>query len=604
MAFIDKHFVADKLIPAINIEEYIGRFLTLKKSGSNYVCCCPFHKEKTPSFNVVPSKQMYYCFGCHAHGNALDFLMKYKNLGFVDAVEELASSYGIAVEYDSEHKKVDYTTNQRFYELLDRVAVYFQRGLYENQEAYNYFSQKRQLSKETMVKYRLGYAPNRFDYLRKEVVHNDREYQDLIELGVVVSRNDNSYSMFRNRVMIPILDIKGRVIAFGGRTLGDDKPKYINSPESKIFKKRFELFGLYDVLKTHNNRPERIVIVEGYMDVIALNQAGIDYAVASLGTATTVDQFKLMFRYTNEIICCYDGDDAGRRAAFHALETITPVLSDDKTVRFAFLPPEHDPDTMVRTEGKKGFIDVLDKSLGYAEFLVTHEKENYNLADSNELARFIGNTVKQINKITVNSIRLVAVSLLSQTCKIEERKIYEIINNSNTVEENVQKVSTRGDFIEESKKILNTPMRELVAFILQQPNLVSNFIEELKLADFVSLCAKLKVKGIDTFAYFLDMIAQNGEITSAIFIERCRETKYEKMVNQLVYAELINKKDNGELISLESRAELFISLMVKVLMERIGQLSNEISLKKTHLNVQDEELIFNINRILSKRFAI
>mgnify|MGYP000394015646 FL=1 len=252
MPRIAVNFIRDRLIPAVNIEAFIGQYVTLKRqSSNNYTCCCPFHHEKTPSFVVTPSKQMFYCFGCKEHGNAIDFVMKFKNLSFVEAVEEVAQFAGLNVEYEQGSggfEKAD--TYKLYYELMDRCASYFVKCLNSSPEGKDYFIKKRELSADTIIKARLGYAPDSWDYIHN-IAKNTDEYKKLIELGMVVDKGDRSYAMFRGRVMIPIIDGRGRVISFGGRTLGDAKPKYLNTAESPIFRKRHELFGLYETLQAN-----------------------------------------------------------------------------------------------------------------------------------------------------------------------------------------------------------------------------------------------------------------------------------------------------------------------------------------------------------------
>lgn len=599
MSYIKRSFITDTLLPAINIEDYIKGFVNLKKSGSNYVCCCPFHQEKTPSFSVSPSKQIFYCFGCHEHGNVIDFVMKYKNLNFVEAIEDIAKSCGLDVEYEEGFNKQQNSHNAKLYEILDNLAHFYEVQLYKNKQALDYFIKERFLTKETIVKYRLGFAPDSYDYIKKHVIKSEDDFKGFIELGLAFDKGNYSYALLKNRVIIPIIDLKGRIIAFGGRAFGDEKPKYINSAESTVFKKRYELFGLYDVLKANNNRPKRIVIVEGYMDVIALNQAGIDYAVASLGTATTVDQFKLMFRYTDEIVCCYDGDSAGLKAAFHALETISPILTEQKQVRFAFMPQEHDPDSLVRAQGKKGFIEILDKSKSYSEFLIDEIKSRYNLADSNALIAFIGSVLSYVARLNVDSIKLVTITMLANVTKTDKNKLFDMLNSKSISQ---QKEYTQLN-TEQTEDILTTPMRRLVAFVLQQPALINIYQEQLALDRFVKLCYQLDVKGIDNLCYFLDLIKDKSNINSATFSEICRDSKYANMVNQLIYANLISKKEDGDLISFEARCELVIRLLKNVLFERLEQISRSINLNKTNLTREDEMIIVKINKILSKKLA-
>lgn len=511
MPYISKSFISERLLPAVEIEKVIGHYVKLTRHGSNYTCCCPFHHEKTPSFNVTPSKNMYYCFGCHEHGNAIDFIMKFKNLGFVDAVEELASFAGLQIEYEA--GAAPHGGNDRFkkmYELMDRAASAFTRALFdENGRAgLEYFTQKRGLSKDMIIKARLGFAPDDWHFVEEKICRNEEEIRMLTDLGLIVANGDRRFSMYRNRVMIPIFDRKGRIISFGGRTMGDDKPKYMNTKETPIYKKRNELFGLYEALRDNNNRPDRMIIVEGYMDVISVREAGISYAVASLGTATTAEQFRLMFRYSKKIICCYDGDQAGLDAAWHALETITSVLEDDTEVRFAFLPPEEDPDSLVRTKGLGAFIRCLDEATSYPEFLVRHIKSLYDVKDPNARAQFIAQMIKHIKLVPEKALQEVCIDEFSSGSGISTERISDMLNEADAprhFSNNQATPKTReGD-------ILTTPMRKLIAFSLQFPSVIVQIYEPFKLNDFLHLCADLKLKGA---TQAIDLISSIGQVNA------------------------------------------------------------------------------------------
>lgn len=411
MPYISKDFIQNKLMPSLDIVKVLQQYLTLKKKGANYMCCCPFHSEKTPSFSVNPNQQFFYCFGCHESGTVVDFVMKYKNETFPEAVEELARYAGIQVEYEQGAKlsKEQIDRNKLYYELLDRAAAFFTKSLYENQSALDYFTKSRQLTSETLRYARLGYAPKDFNYVQEHIAKTDEEARMLCDLGLLKentsSENHFKYrSFFLDRVMFPIFDVKGRVIGFGGRILKGDGPKYLNSPESFLFQKRRELFGLYECLQATRNRPDRLVVVEGYMDVIAIRQAGFKNVVATLGTASNGEHFKLMFRYTDKVICCYDGDRAGQLASWKALIAAASVLPDDKEVRFATIPAGYDPDSLVRAQGVDAFEQVLDKSLGFAEAICLHCRSKYDMGDAEGITRFT-HEVLSIAKTLKSSVR-------------------------------------------------------------------------------------------------------------------------------------------------------------------------------------------------------
>lgn len=601
MPRIAPNFIRDRLIPAVNIEAFIGQYITLKRQGSNYTCCCPFHHEKTPSFVVTPSKQMFYCFGCKEHGNAIDFVMKFKNLGFVEAVEEVAQFAGLNVEYEQGGSNFDKgDTYKLYYELMDRCASFFVKSLNSSPEGRDYFIKKRGLSEDTIIKARLGYAPDSWDYIHN-IARNAAEYRKLIDLGMVVEKGEKSYAMFRGRVMIPIIDGRGRVISFGGRTLGDAKPKYLNTAESPIFRKRHELFGLYEALQANRNRPARIVIVEGYMDVIALRQYGCSFAVASLGTATTREQMELMFRYTKQVVCCYDGDFAGRNAAWHALETATAVLKNDREIRFAFLPPEHDPDSLVRAESLSAFMRTLDASLSYPEFLIKHISEKYNLSDPGQKPPFLNEALYFIRKIPEMALQTVCVSELAGKTGLEEDLLYEMLKavrlNSRD-EKDLQKetvsVQNKG-----TANLLTTPMRKLIAFILQQPTLVSTLYGRFDLARLLLLCKQTEIKGYADLSFFVNLIKQKPDITPAGFIETVRGTAREKYVRDLIEAEFIPKKADGSEFSPEVRAELFVKLIKETLGMPLKQEIERLRMRGDSITKEEMASMTKLNRMLA-----
>ena len=325
---IPRPFIDDLLTKA-NIVDVVNSRVKLKKAGRDYQACCPFHHEKTPSFTVSEKKQFYHCFGCGAHGNAISFLMDYDKLEFVEAIEELAAMAGLEVPYekrarsDNQRPQVGYQTKRNLYELMQKIAQFYQTQLPLNIPAQSYL-QQRGLSAEIIARFQIGFVPNALDTVLREFGTNREEQQKLLDLGML-SRNErgNIYDKFRHRIMFPIRDKRGRTVAFGGRVLGDEKPKYLNSPETITYHKGSELYGLYEALQV-DDEPTKLLVVEGYMDVVALAQFGVDYAVASLGTSTTSEQIQLLFRSTEQVICCYDGDRAGRDAAWRALENALP----------------------------------------------------------------------------------------------------------------------------------------------------------------------------------------------------------------------------------------------------------------------------------------
>lgn len=363
---IPRSFI-DDLLARTDIVELIDGLVPLKKAGKNHQACCPFHNEKTPSFTVSQEKQFYHCFGCGAHGNAISFLMEYERLEFVEAIEELARYHHLEVprEKSSGYNQQPQQSRSQLeddFKLLENVARYFEQQLKQigrDAGAIDYLKQ-RGLSGEIVKQYHIGYAPNAWDTILNAFGNHTATQKQLLDLKILTeNERGKRYDFFRDRIMFPIRDKRGRVIGFGGRVLGDGTPKYLNSPETRVFHKGQELYGLYQARQL-NRKLARVLIVEGYMDVVALAQFGISYAVASLGTATTPEHIQMLFRSTTEIVCCYDGDRAGKEAAWRALNNALPQLKDGVKMRFLFLPDGEDPDTMVRKIGKDAFEQLLE----------------------------------------------------------------------------------------------------------------------------------------------------------------------------------------------------------------------------------------------------
>ncbi|AXO90235.1 DNA primase [Pseudomonas parafulva] len=350
----------DDLLNRTDIVDVVSSRIQLKKTGKNHSACCPFHKEKTPSFTVSPDKQFYYCFGCGAGGNALGFIMDHDNLEFPQAVEELARAAGMEVprEEGRRGQKPRQPTDSPLYPLLEAAAEFYRQALrnHPTRKAAVEYLKGRGLSGEIARDFGLGFAPPGWDNLFKHLGADTLQQKVMIDAGLLIENAESGkrYDRFRDRVMFPIRDSRGRVIAFGGRVLGDDKPKYLNSPETPVFHKGQELYGLYEARK-HNRNLDEIIVVEGYMDVIALAQQGLRNAVATLGTATSEEHLKRLFRVVPNVLFCFDGDQAGRKAAWRALEAALPTLQDGRRARFLFLPEGEDPDTLVRAEGTDAF---------------------------------------------------------------------------------------------------------------------------------------------------------------------------------------------------------------------------------------------------------
>ncbi|MCC7259137.1 MAG: DNA primase [Gammaproteobacteria bacterium] len=363
---IPQHFI-DELLQRADIVEIIGSRVPLKKAGREYKACCPFHGEKTPSFTVSPTKGFYHCFGCGAHGTALGFLMEYDRLEFIAAVEELATRLGLEVPREGAGQAQ--SPLAPVYDALAAAAAFFEKSLRTHPSAVDYL-RSRGLDGETARTFRVGYAPPAWDSLLREFEDTDAERTRLAAAGLIVAREGGGYyDRFRDRIMFPIRDSRGRVIGFGGRVIGSGEPKYLNSPETAVFHKGQELYGLYEARQAER-RLTRLLVVEGYMDVVSLGQHGICDAVATLGTATTPDQVRRLFRAVPEIVFCFDGDRAGRAAAWRALQASLPEVREGRQVRFLFLPDGEDPDSLVRKEGAKAFATRADAAVPLSDYLL------------------------------------------------------------------------------------------------------------------------------------------------------------------------------------------------------------------------------------------
>jgi DNA primase len=394
MGLIPQSFI-DELIARADIVEVIGLRVPLKKAGREYKACCPFHGEKTPSFWVSPEKQFYHCFGCGAHGTVLRFLMEHDRMAFPEAVEELAQRLGLEVPQEgggtSSHSR---RSEEPLYELMARVGRFYAETLGREPKARQYL-QRRGLESATLEQFGIGYAPNSWNEVLRRFGGTDTERRCLSELGLIIERergqirdSEHYYDRFRDRIMFPIRDARGRVIAFGGRIIEQGEPKYLNSPETPLFHKGRELYGLYETRRTRSNL-KRLLVVEGYMDAVRLHQAGITYAVATLGTATTPEHFKRIFRLVNEVVFAFDGDKAGRAAAWRALQHALPEAREGREIRFLFLPEGHDPDTLVGEEGREAFESRLETTtLPLSEYLIRELSDQADLTHADGRARF------------------------------------------------------------------------------------------------------------------------------------------------------------------------------------------------------------------------
>ena len=417
------------LLNRVDIVDVVSRYVQLKKGGANFQGLCPFHSEKTPSFTVSPAKQFYHCFGCGAHGNAIGFLMAYAGMGYVDSIKELASGVGMQVPEARPRTREEIARQERepdLYAVMEKAMEFYRAELKKSPRAIDYLK-GRGLTGEIAARFRIGYAPDGWQPLKEAF----EKYEDksLVECGLVIEAEEGKrYDRFRDRVMFPILSNRGAVIGFGGRVIGEGEPKYLNSPETQLFEKGRELYGLVQA-RDAMRAAGRVLVVEGYMDVVALAQFDVGYAVATLGTATTPVHVQKLLRLTDELVFSFDGDAAGRKAAWRALEVSLPLALDHKPIRFLFLPQADDPDTYIRKHGKDSFEKLVREAPTLSEFLLAELRGQADLASAEGRSRFLAAARPHVQKVTAPALKL---QLLKETAKLggvtqeEAESLFEI----------------------------------------------------------------------------------------------------------------------------------------------------------------------------------
>lgn len=500
----------DNLLNSTDIVEFIDSYVPLKKSGRAFVACCPFHNEKTPSFNVVAKKQFYHCFGCGASGNVISFVMNYLNQGFTDAVETLASRLGLQVPREGRSEKNQQSVS--LYQLLAQVTQFYQQTLKaQGQVAIDYLRQ-RGLTGEIAKLYQLGYSPPDWQNLEKQFRGHRTE---LIATGMLIQKDDGkTYDRYRHRIMFPIHDRHGRVIGFGGRAIdAEQKPKYLNSPETVIFQKSRELYGLHQILQTQKSI-DSIVIVEGYLDVIALAQHGITNAVATLGTATSIYHIQLLAKHTQRLIFCFDGDTAGRQAAWRALESCLPQVNTGLHANFIFLPDGHDPDSLVRQEGTEKFAERLKQAKPLNQFFFDTISHNMDLTSVAGKSQLINAAKPHLLKMQDGPYKQLLLDELARITHIETHRLTQLISDKAPP---LQKTNTR---------ITRSPIRLAIALLIQHPEI----FDACKNAIDPEL---LDGKEQEILKKLLQQVAQTPQTNTASLIEPWRNTTFFEALGKL-----------------------------------------------------------------------
>lgn len=525
---IPRNFI-DDLLSRTDLVGLIDQRVRLKKAGKNYQACCPFHNEKSPSFTVSPDKQFYHCFGCGAHGNAISFLMEYEHLEFVEAIEDLAAAAGVSVERENDHGGGQTTSalsnpvSKDLFELMNNVSRYFAHQLRQHQRSQEVidYLKGRGLSGEIVQKFSIGFAPDEWDALSKQFGKGKVVQDQLLECGMLIENEQKRrYDRFRDRVMFPIRDRRGRVIGFGGRVLGDGTPKYLNSPETSLFHKGRELYGFYEVRQAHKDIPQ-ILVVEGYMDVVSLAQYEIDYAVATLGTSTTAEHLQTLFRASRQIICCYDGDRAGRDAAWRALENALPQLRDDVALKFMFLPDGEDPDTLVQQVGKEGFEQKMKEALPLSEFMFQRLSSEIDISTDAGLSHLANRARELIIQVKADFYQEMLKNQLAKWLRWDTQRLARFFNESQ--KEASKKPTT--------KALRLTPMRRAIAILLQHPEIAQDAPE-------LNFLQQLPLKGGELLIELTEQARSKPGITTAQLLERWRERPENNALNKMASLDL------------------------------------------------------------------
>jgi len=507
------------LLNRVDIVEVVSRYVRLKKGGANFQGLCPFHNEKSPSFTVSPAKQFYHCFGCGAHGNAIGFLMSYGGLGYVDAVKDLASMAGMQVPEaqprSREEAQRDAERKERETDLaavMEAAMEFYRAELKKSPRAIEYLK-GRGLTGEIAARFRIGFAPD--DWQGLKGAFPDYEHSSLVEAGLVIANEGKRYDRFRDRIMFPILNARGAVIGFGGRVLGDGEPKYLNSPETPLFEKGREVYGLAQA-RDAMRAAGRVLVVEGYMDVVALAQFGVGYAVATLGTATTPVHVSKLLRLTDELVFSFDGDAAGRKAAWRALEVSLPLAADAKPIRFLFLPAEHDPDSFIRAHGKEAFEQLVREAPTLSEFLIAELRSEHDLNKPEGRAGFLVASKVHLEKLTAPALRLQLLREFALLARVSSDDVERLLQPKSV------RTFERSAPAREQPKIAVHPEQNLLRYVLVDPQLVGEL--EIELLD--------QERPETGFLQFIAGRQIDSDASSALMLEYFQGTEFEQMVSE------------------------------------------------------------------------
>ncbi len=567
---IPRYFI-DGLLARVDIVDLIDKHVPLKKAGANFVARCPFHTEKTPSFSVNRNKQFFHCFGCGASGNAISFLMDFSHLDFVEAVEDLATFAGLEVpreitETSGKHLKTELVSD--YYQLLEQVAAFYEQCLRADEagkKAVSYLK-SRGVNDSLAKEFMLGFAPDEWRVLSSRFDQNQ-----LVQTGMLIEKEGKVYDRFRGRLMFPIRDKRGRIVGFGGRVLDDTLPKYLNSPETFIFHKSKEVYGLYELLRK-DSKSKRILVVEGYLDVIALAGNGIHYAVATLGTSTSLDHLELLFRFASELVLCFDGDSAGQKAAWRAISSVFPALKAGRQIRIMILPEQQDPDSLIKKEGKELFDSRINNALPLSEYFYERFTKDLKLSEFENLSFLVGEVEEYLKKLPIGAFRELMVDKLSSLSNRHVLDRQAMLAYSVQVKNHRQK----------SNRL--TVASSVLALLIQNPGLIA--LIEKKDIDW----NYLDFEGIEKFRQILDVLFATRPANYGILIEQYRGHPDEAIIKKLASVEFPN--ENIEKLFLESINRLFVETSA-ALIDKLLEKSKIVGLSKA----EKEELV----KLLSKK---
>lgn len=533
---IPQHFI-DDLIARADIIEVIGKRVQLKKAGREFKANCPFHDEKTPSFTVSPAKGFYHCFGCGAHGTALGFLMEYDHMSFVEAVESLASSMGIEVPRDESQRPAH--RYDELFELLAKVERYYQANLRNNDAAKDYLK-ARGIDGATAKRFGIGYASAGWSTVLDKFGKSNEIIERLLAVGLVIRKDNAShYDRFRDRIMFPIRDARGRCIGFGGRVIGDQEPKYLNSPETVLFHKGRELYGLYEARQAIRNI-EMLVVVEGYMDVVGLARHGIEFAVATLGTATSDDHLTRLFRLTEEVIFCFDGDSAGRAAAWRALEATLPQIREGRQIRFVFLPEGQDPDSFIRDNGAKAFEGALAEGVPLSDFLVRELALKVDMDSVDGRARLAELAKPLVQRIPQGVYRELLTERLAEAVGLSASKLHALFSKDQETGRG-QRYARGIAGIRSARSQLQSGVskpsvvRRAITLLLNNP--------EAGQALDVEKLAGVTRPGTDLLRELIETVQADPKLTTAGILERWRNREEGRHLGKLAAVEIPDDED-------------------------------------------------------------